>query len=138
MTQVRITGGCNCGSVRYVLTEEPNVVAACHCTNCRKQSGAAYSVNLVASTTAMEISGTLADYVDQDTSSGKPVHREYCPNCGSPIRSLLESAPGIAAIKAGTLDEPGRFAPAVHVWTQSKLPWVQIPEGLPQFERDPG
>jgi len=137
MAESRIEGGCNCGAVRYVLTAEPQVVAACHCSNCRRQSGAAFSVNLVVPLDAMEVTGELASYADHDTASGKTVHRQYCGSCGSPIRSLLDSAPEIAAVKAGTADEPGRFAPAVHVWTSSALPWVHIPDNLPQFPRNP-
>lgn len=138
MAETRIEGGCNCGAVRYVLTQEPQAVAVCHCRNCRKQSGSAFSVNLVVPESAMQVTGELASYDDLDTGSGKPVHRQYCPHCGSPIRSLMESSPGVAAVKAGTLDDPGRFKPGLHVWTASALPWVEIPADLPTFAHNPG
>ena len=130
-----ITGGCNCGSVRYEISAPPLVVAACHCSQCRRQSGAAYSVNLIVRSKAMTVEGKTTAWTDTDTESGSPLAREYCGSCGSPIRSVPSSAPGIVAVKAGTLDYPAPFAPTVHLWTMSKLPWVSIPEGLTTFEK---
>lgn len=133
----KITGHCNCQSVRYSLTEPPLAVAICHCTNCRRQSGAAYSVNLIVRAEAMEISGPLSSWEDRDTESGKPLAREFCAQCGSPIRSLPSSSPAFIAVKAGTLDDPSAFAPTMHLWTQSKLPWVTIEDALPAFPKGP-
>lgn len=129
-----LTGGCNCGAVRYRIESVPLAVAACHCRQCRRQSGAAYSVNLVVRAKAMTIEGSVASWTDNDTESGAPLAREYCAGCGSPIRSVPSSSPGIVAVKAGTLDDPAPFSPGLHIWTSSKLPWVTIPDGLPQFE----
>lgn len=132
-----IEGGCNCGAVRYVITGAPLAVVACHCTRCRRQSGATCSVNLVVAPAAMRVVGDLAVFEDRDTSSGSPVMREFCGTCGSPIRSILTANAAVIAVKAGTTDDPGGFAPGLHVWTQSKLPWVEIPAGLPQFAQNP-
>lgn len=133
----KLTGGCNCGAVRYVLSAPPLAVAACHCTNCRKQSGAAYSVNLVVRASTLSIEGELAVYSDTDTESGAPVERQFCPACGSPIRSVPAATPKIVAVKAGTLDDAGPYGPQVHIWTRSKLPWVALPAGAVQFEKSP-
>ena len=132
-----IEGGCNCSAVRYRLDGAPMAVAVCHCSNCRRQSGSAFSVNLVVRGDAMQISGDLTTWEDPDTESGQPVLRQFCATCGSPIRSLSAASPKVAIVKAGTLDDPGLFAPAIHVWTSSALPWVEIPGGLPQFPRNP-
>lgn len=133
---VKLTGGCNCGSVRYEITAEPVAVVACHCTQCRKQSGAAYSVNLVVQADRMRIEGSPAVWEDHATNSGALLLREFCGACGSPIRSVpFESM--FVAVKAGTLDAPSPFVPVMHIWTRSKLDWVVIPEGLPRFEKAP-
>lgn len=134
----QVTGRCNCGAVTWRIEGAPLAVAACHCTNCRKQSGAAFSVNIVAKARTVTIDGPLGGFEDNGTSSGKPVTREFCTSCGSPIRSVIASMPAIVAIKAGTADDAGRFVPAMHVWTDSKLPWVTIPDGVPAFARDAG
>lgn len=133
-----IEGGCNCGAVRYAIEGQPLAVAACHCTRCRRQSGSAFSVNLVVTASAMAVTGDMATFEDTETSSGASVMRQFCGVCGSPIRSLLTANPDIIAVKAGTTDEPDGFAPTIHVWTQSKLAWVDIPTGLPHFARNPG
>lgn len=132
-----IEGGCNCGAVRYRIAGAPIAVVACHCTSCRRQSGATYSVNIVAKTRDVTVEGSLGAYEDNDTSSGKPVIREFCSRCGSPIRSVITAQPAIVAIKAGTADNASDFAPGLHVWTSSKLAWVEIPAGLPALPRDP-
>ena len=133
-----VTGRCNCGAVRWRIDGAPLAVAACHCTNCRAQSGAAYSVNIVAKARTVSMEGPIKGYEDKATASGQPVTREFCADCGSPIRSVIAAMPAIVALKAGTADEAGRFAPTMHVWTQSKLPWVELPEGVPTFARDAG
>lgn len=134
---VELKGGCNCGAVRYTVSAPPLVVAACHCTQCRRQSGAAYSVNLLIRASTMQIEGKLASWDDRGTASGAALAREFCGNCGSPIRSVPSATPKMVALKAGTLDDPSAHAPAIHIWTASKLPWVVIPEGLPTFEQGP-
>lgn len=135
--EFKLTGGCNCGAVRYVLGSPPIAVAACHCTNCRKQSGAAYSINLVVRASTLTVEGDLTTFSDTDTDSGAPVERQFCAACGSPIRSIPVAAPKFVALKAGTLDDAAPFAPQIHIWTRSKLPWVELPAGAVQFEKGP-
>ncbi len=132
-----LSGGCNCGAVRYQIAGAPLGVIACHCTSCRRQSGAAFSVNLVVRADTMTIEGELASWPDPDTESGAPIDRQFCARCGSPIRSVPTAAPKMIAVKAGTLDAPEGFAPQMHIWTRSALPWATIPEGLPRFEKGP-
>lgn len=132
-----ITGGCNCGAIRYTLSTAPLAIVACHCTSCRRQSGAAYSVNLLVRADTMTTTGDLAKWTDTDTESGKPLSREFCGDCGSPIRSAPTATPKFLAVKAGTLDRPGAFAPAMHIWTSSRLDWVTVPADLPSFARGP-
>lgn len=130
-------GGCNCGAIRYRIQGAPLAVAACHCTRCRRQSGSMYSVNLVVSPAAFTMEGKPKVFEDKDTTSGEPVFREFCGDCGSPIRSILGANADIIAVKAGTLDNPDPYAPALHVFTRSRVAWVEIPEGTPQFKASP-
>ena len=108
--QQTLSGGCNCGAVRYALAGAPLAVIACHCTSCRRQSGAAFSVNLIVRADAMSVEGELASYMDPDTESGAPIQRQFCAACGSPIRSVPTAAPKMIALKAGSLDAPEAFA----------------------------
>lgn len=133
-----LTGGCNCRAVRYTLSAPPLAVVACHCTSCRRQSGATYSVNLLVRAEAMTVDGRLTRWMDPDTESGQPVAREFCGTCGSPIRSLPATLPQFVVVKAGTLDQADRFAPATHIWTSSKLPWVTVAAGVPAHAKGGG
>lgn len=137
MSETDIMGGCNCGSVRYTIAGSPFAIAACHCRNCQRQSGAAYSVNLIVASGAVTIEGHLARYEDSSTESGKPVLREFCQRCGSPIRSIATANSAMVAIKAGTLDDPSGFPPSLHIWTCEMVDWIEVPEGLPRFPKGP-
>jgi hypothetical protein len=94
-------------------------------------------VNLLVRKADMTVHGKLASFEERETASGEPMLRDYCRSCGSPIRSVPGSTPKYVAVKAGTLDDPAPFAPQMHIWTRSKLPWVELPAGLPAFSEDP-
>jgi hypothetical protein len=132
-----IEGGCNCGHVRYRIEGKPVVVAQCHCRNCQRQSGSAFSVNLMVKADGVTTQGALTTYEDRDTHSGNSVHRRFCGTCGSPIFSELADDNGMVIVKAGTLDEPGAFVPSVSVWTSTKWPWVELPQGQHSFPQNP-
>jgi hypothetical protein len=138
MSSTIIEGGCNCGAIRYSISGEPSVVVICHCSNCRRQSGSSFSVNIVIKPDVIKIDGDLATYEDKNTESGAPVLRQFCSLCGSPIRSVSSAQMEVSIVKAGSTDDPSLFAPAMHIWTQSALPWVPLPADLPCFERNPG
>lgn len=129
-------GGCNCGQVRYRIDAKPVVVAQCHCRNCQRQSGSAFSVNLMVKADGVTTTGELTTYEDRDTYSGNPVYRRFCGTCGSPIFSELSAGNGMIIVKVGTLDDPSQLTPAVSVWTSTKWPWVDIPEGQHSFAQN--
>lgn len=131
-----ITGGCLCGAIRYAISAEPVMQAVCHCRNCQKQAGSAYSIIAGVPEAALTIEGALTDYHDQGDSGGA-VLRQFCGRCGSPLFSRVAAAPGLVFVKAGTLDNPDSFKPQIQVWTKSKQDWVDL-GALPGFETVPG
>lgn len=131
-----IEGGCNCGAVRYRAEGDPIVVAQCHCRNCQRQSGSAFSVNLLFKGDSVSAEGELTTYDDSDTFSGNSVLRKFCGRCGSPIFSEPTDGKGLMIVKAGTLDDPSAFVPTVSVWTSTALPWVTLSESQYKFERN--
>ncbi|MEO8296278.1 MAG: GFA family protein [Burkholderiales bacterium] len=135
MTQVE--GGCLCGQIRYRANAEGAMTAVCHCKSCQRQSGTAFSVLFVVPKDDITIQGETKVFNDL-ADSGNKVMRHFCPNCGSPVISKLEANPAIVAVKAGTLDDASWLKPALHVWCASKQPWVELPEHLPRFDRNPG
>ena len=129
-----------CGNVSYRCPADPLATALCHCTECQRQSGAAFSVNVAVPRAAFEIAGeTLSRYTTVGTDSGAEVARLFCRECGSPLASLPDSLPEIALIKAGTLDDRSWLEPQMQVWTGSAQSWIpldelaqnSLPRGLP-------
>ena len=120
----KIEGGCLCGHIRYTGVEEPLATVLCHCVNCQKQSGGAYSLNLVMPKGSLDIQGELTTYVDTGD-SGKPLDRNFCGRCGSVITSEPSVMANITVLKAGTLDDPSWVRPAMEIYCDSAQPWTR-------------
>ena len=130
-----LTGGCLCGQVRYELTTDPLMCLTCHCKNCQRQSGSALSIIIAVPEGSVKVEGTLKTFDDTGDSGGS-VKRQFCPECGSPVFSLVETSPGMIWVKAGTLDDTSSLLPSVHVYTKSKQDWVELGD-VPGFETVP-
>lgn len=132
-----MTGQCLCGEVSYKVEGDLQMTGVCHCKNCQRQAGSAYSVLFAVGDDQIVISGDLKTYEDR-ADSGNIVHRHFCPSCGSPIKSSLPTQPGVTFIKAGTLDDTSVLDPSIHFWTGSKQDWVDVDPAIPQIEGNPG
>ncbi len=130
-----LVGGCLCGAIRYRAEAEPVMQGVCHCTHCQKQAGSAFSIVMAFPKGTVAIEGSPKSYDDSGDSGGR-VERIFCPNCGSPLFTKADAAPDLFFIKAGTLDDPTAFAPAIHFYAQTRLPWVDT-GGIPAFARMP-
>ena len=129
-------GGCLCGAIRYEITGDPEMSIVCHCTHCQKQSGSAFSTIIGVPEGAITIHGAPSTYADTGDSGGAVI-RQFCGNCGSPLFSLVDNAPGMVFVKSGTLDDTAGFAPAMHIWGKSKQHWVET-GAAPLFDTMPG
>ena len=130
-----LEGGCACGAIRYRLTNTPMIVHACHCRDCQKQTGSAFVLNLWIERRFVESSGDApVAFRLPPGSSGKPHDVFRCGKCGTALWSKYHAAPGdTVLLRAGTLDEPSQVTPDVHIYTRSKAPWLQLPEGARTF-----
>jgi hypothetical protein len=115
-------------------------MAACHCTECQKQTGSSFSIIVAVPRDALEVQGdSLSSFTTVGTDSGQEVARHFCRECGSPIVSLGDGMPELAFIKAGTLEDRSWLEPQMHVWCDSAQPWVpldghpgaKLPRGVP-------
>ena len=131
-----MTGGCLCGQVRYSANAEPAFVGVCHCKNCQKQTGTAFSVIVGIPKTALSVQGRVKTFHDTGD-SGQVMDRNFCPECGSPIFSDAAVMPGVAFIKAGTLDDTSWLDPKMHVYCDSKERWAPIPDDTQKFAKMP-
>src|SRR5262249_17257281 len=117
----QMVGGCLCGKVRYSAEADPVFTAVCHCKNCQKQAGTSFSVVVAIPDSSFSVTGPLKTFEDTGD-SGKPVHRNFCPDCGSPITSVVDAMPGLVFIKAGTLDDSSWLKPTMEVYCDSVQP----------------
>ncbi|MDO9407421.1 GFA family protein [Patulibacter sp.] len=131
------TGRCVCGTISYEVEADPIVVALCHCDDCQRQSGAAFSTNLLFPKDAVTVAGTPTVFHTTGTGTGEDRERSFCGTCGSVLFTQLAEQPGVTIVKAGTLDDRTGFAPAVEVWTDSAQEWVAaIESGRPTYPQD--
>ena len=131
------TGRCLCGEVTFELTGDLIATAVCHCDHCQRQSGGAFSVNLIAHESQLTINGELKTYEETgENNDNVYVRRRFCPSCGSPIVSELALSPGIIAVKAGVLDDKSAVNPTVEVWCVDRQPWVSLPGMAVSMERE--
>ncbi|MEN9504373.1 MAG: hypothetical protein RI958_299 [Actinomycetota bacterium] len=131
------TGRCLCGAVSYELTGDLIATAICHCDHCQRQSGGAFSVNLVAHESQLTINGELTTYEETgERGDAVYVRRRFCGSCGSPIVSELSQTAGVIAVKAGTLDDRSTVQPMVEVWCVDRQPWVSLPGMAVSLDRE--
>jgi hypothetical protein len=123
--------------VSYELGGDLIATAVCHCDHCQRQSGGAFSVNLIAHESQLTVSGTLSTYEDTgEHGDAVYVLRRFCGSCGSPIVSVLQEPAGIIAVKAGTLDDKSEIQPNVQAWCVDRQPWVELTSIEVSLERE--
>jgi hypothetical protein len=126
-------GGCSCGEVRYRLTSEPLFTHCCHCLSCQRQTGSAFVINLLIEADRVELIAGAPQPVDVPRDDGSTQRIFRCPTCQVAVYSQY-TLPEVLFVRGGTLDDPSRVAPDVHIFTRSKLSWVALPESVPAFE----
>jgi hypothetical protein len=123
--------------VTYELSGDPIATAVCHCSHCQRQSGGAFSVNLIAHESQLAVSGTLTTFEDRgEHGDDVYVRRRFCGTCGSPIVSELAKSAGIIAVKAGTLDDTSAVQPGIEAWCVDRQPWVSLPGMAVSLDRE--
>ena len=130
----RASGGCLCGAIRYEIGITQARAVVCHCRQCQRQTGSAFSIVLVAPKSQLEVIGELATFADR-AESGNAVLRKFCAKCGTPVLSEPSAMPQLVAIKAGTLDDVSALSPTRHLWCSSAQPWVKLPDDVPCLPR---
>jgi hypothetical protein len=125
-------GGCACGAVRYRLTSDPLFVHCCHCLNCQRQTGSAFVINALIEADRVELLGDEPEPVKVPRDDGSKQTIWRCPTCQVAVYSKY-TGPRVRFVRVGTLDDPSAIEPDVHIFTKSKVPWVELPDGVPAF-----
>jgi hypothetical protein len=114
------------------MTSAPLFVHCCHCRWCQRETGSAFVLNaMIEANRVVLLSGT-PDVVNTPSNSGKGQKISRCPTCRIAVWSNYAGAgEAIRFVRVGTLDNPDRLPPDIHIFTSSKQPWVLLPEGTP-------
>jgi hypothetical protein len=132
-----VEGGCQCRAVRYRIKGVPRGIYVCHCKDCQRSSGAAFSMTMVMNASDVElISGKLVGF-DKAADSGRTVRMLGCAECGTKIWNEPLANPQWINVKPGTLDDPTWARPVGNIWTDRALPWIAIDDRGPNFPLQP-
>ncbi len=124
------TGSCRCGAVRFETSADPFHVSYCHCTDCRRASGAPVSAFVGFAADRVTMAGaTIRTY------ENGPVTRSFCGSCGSPLAYVDTRLAGSIWFMLGAMDAPADHKPTLHAWVREQLPFVHMPDGLPHAPR---
>ncbi len=127
-------GGCACGAIRYRLTVKPTETSWCHCSHCRKSSGAP-----AVPYATLPRSGF---HLDQGEEHLCGVHltefaeRLFCGRCGSPIATKLDHQPAEIDVTVATLDDPEALPPEFHIFCSSEISWARHSDGSPRYAQN--
>jgi len=129
-------GGCQCGAVRYEISAPPRVVYACHCTECQRQSGAAFALAAVIAGEHFRITQGTPKMFARRINPVKTMECWFCPDCGTRLYHM----PGGSDypnrnIKPGTLDDTSWLKPTMEIYSDRAQPWVQIGGGMQRFPK---
>ena len=130
------SGGCACGSIRYVCARSPVAMLNCHCRDCQRSSGAPFASGVVVLVSDTTITGTPKTYSVR-AGSGSLAIRSFCFECGAPLFARGEAAPGVMSIRFSTLDNQSEFQPMLDIWTSSAQPWVCLAQAIPHYPQSP-
>lgn len=123
-------GGCTCRHVRYRLNGTPLIVHACHCTWCQRETGTAHGLNALYEAERVEHLAGEPEIVLTPSASGKGQRIARCPHCKVALWSNYPQAgAAVRFVRVGTMDDPARYPPDIHIFTTTKLPWVILPPG---------
>ena len=126
MAEFRLTGGCQCGAIRYALHEPPTGPHICHCRMCQKAFGSFFAPLTGVPLKSFELTrGKLAIFKSSDQTE-----RGFCRDCGTPLSFHYVDRERIA-VSIGSLDEPEKVKPTTQYGIESRLWWFGELAGLP-------
>lgn len=132
MAQFEISGRCTCGEIRYRMIEKPLFVHCCHCRWCQRENGSVFALNAMIEAKYVVLDQGAPEAVLTPSQSGKGQKIFRCPTCRVAVWSNYAGAgDAIHFVRVGTLDDPDRVPPDIHIYTDSKQSWVIIPDGAP-------
>jgi hypothetical protein len=130
------TGGCACGAIHYSVNGDPVAMNDCQCRQCQHESGTGHGSYLTFSGARVTLAGAPS-FWDMVGDGGTLKRRAFCPACGIAVYMTFPAMPDVFVIRAGTLDDPGRYSPQMVFWTEAAQPWDRLDPAATKFGRMP-
>ena len=132
-----MTGGCQCGAIRYQITSFPLLLYTCNCTDCQRQTGSAFALNMPVAVKDFRITQGEPKGWHHLSPSGSQVISRFCGECATRLYGERAERPQTINIRAGTVDDTSWLMPAAHMFMRSAQPWVQPEPKAECFETQP-
>jgi len=136
MTENKLCGTCACGSVGYEITTPFQFFQYCHCSRCRKTSGAAHAANILLNRDQFvwtKGEGLVNRWEHPDA---ERFCNSFCTVCGSKLPWLTRSGDSFL-VPAGTLDDAPPVSPERNIFWESQAAWYREVGELPIFDESP-
>ena len=133
----KLTGGCQCGKVRYEIDAPTAGSAHCYCRACQKATGTGHITAALFPKNAVHMKGELKGYTSKGD-SGQDTTRFFCPSCGSRIMTQPAVLTDLCVIAVGSLDDPNQIGDiGMAIYTKDRNKWDHTHPDLPAFEMMP-
>ncbi len=128
-----LTGGCNCGAVRYEVSEPLARASYCHCTRCQRRTGTAAAATARAEPGSVRILAGAESLRGWAPEGGR--EKVFCVRCGSALFSCEPGSAVYTGVRLGALDGDPGIRPESRAFVAYAAPWEAIPDdGLPRFD----
>lgn len=126
-------GQCHCGAGRYEMSGDTVHRALCHCTDCRRHSGAPMVAWGLVGKDQLKVEGETGEYA-----SSEHGRRHFCPKCGTGLFYTSEQIfPGQIDVQIATLDDPDAIVPSAQIQVADRIGWMERLDTMPEFDRYP-
>ena len=127
-----LQGQCSCGELEYELRGKPLFTHACHCLDCQRKSGSAFSITCIV--LEREIAITKGGLSNSSVSARSTLY--HCQKCRGGVYVTSSAFPATALLLPASLIDPRALQIGAHIWVKRKQDWLLLPEDVPQFDED--
>ena len=138
MVTLPLVGGCQCGGLRYEITQPPMMVYNCHCTNCQRIGGGAFSTPVTVLESSFAFTKGEPRVFEWTSDAGNRRYGWFCGDCGCRIAHGQIPAAGFLSVRGGTLDDTSWIEPVGDIWVRSAQPWATASSDRLRSEKQPG
>jgi len=129
------TTRCQCGALRAKVTGEPVRVIICHCIDCQRRTGAAFSYNVRFERTQVQLEGAGCCY-EREARGSRKIRNYFCPTCGTTVYWELDLLLTLYGIAAALFEDKPLPLPRISIWEENMCGWAVVPHGIERLQNN--